>query len=168
MDCSRVDLCLSLPRSALYTGTAAPRELVRRSSSRWLRSSDLPLAASMQPVQAAGEPDDTPDGCLSALIHLKCSNKAFLVSLVVLFFLFGLWHWEALLIALLVVLLPSSRLIFWWKRNMHVAPLDHILASYAQGFWVLVIVGTFSGLIAAHIAIIPLYIIMATLFGAGL
>merc|ERR1711916_316707 len=104
----------------------------------------------MQPVQSAM--DDTsgqPDGCLSGLINLKCSNKLFLVSLVVVFLLFGLWHWEAPLIAILLVS-PSSRLVFWWKNNMHVAPLDHILASYAQGFWVLVVVGTFSAFIAAH------------------
>jgi len=78
--------------------------------------------------------------------ELRWVNQLLLVALPTLVIALSFWHWEFSLCALLLIL-PSSRLIFWWANNP-ICPLDHLLSSYSQGFFILVIMATGSAVVA--------------------
>jgi len=81
--------------------------------------------------------------------------------------IFLTYHWQMMIIGL-VLMLPSARLVLWWVRQgSSVAPLDYIVSSFAQGFWFLTVIATGSALLAWLLASLLLYIIFLGVFGAG-
>jgi hypothetical protein len=79
--------------------------------------------------------------------------------------LFLVYHWQMFFCCLLL-LLPSARLLWWWFKQGHrVCRLDYLISSYAQGFWVLLLLGTGCGFLAWTVASVILYIVFFGAFG---
>jgi hypothetical protein len=58
----------------------------------------------------------------------------------------GTWHWQMMMTAVLLVTLTLGPLLRWWTAHRAVCPLDHVLASYLLGLFVLSTVSTIMGL----------------------
>ena len=58
----------------------------------------------------------------------------------------GTWHWQMMMTAVLLVTLTLGPLLRWWNHHKAVCPLDHVLASYLLGLFVLSTVSTIMGL----------------------
>ena len=44
------------------------------------------------------------------------------------------WHWEYT-ISSFALLVPTARLVWWWLKHQDVSTLDHLVYSYALGFY---------------------------------
>eukprot|EP00614_Pseudopedinella_elastica_P007164 CAMPEP_0172611494 /NCGR_PEP_ID=MMETSP1068-20121228/31164_1 /TAXON_ID=35684 /ORGANISM="Pseudopedinella elastica, Strain CCMP716" /LENGTH=555 /DNA_ID=CAMNT_0013415477 /DNA_START=69 /DNA_END=1736 /DNA_ORIENTATION=+ len=96
---------------------------------------------------------------------LKPMSQFMLISVVVVLLFFLTWHWQMFFCAL-VLLLPTVRLYGWWYGQGHrVIPLDFIISSYAQGFWILIMLGTGLAFVTWIVASVFLYGIFGMMFG---
>lgn len=67
-----------------------------------------------------------------------------------------------------VLLLPSLRLFVWWQlRGKEIVPLDYLISSYAQGFWILLVLGAGMGFVVWLLATIIFYLIAFAIFGTS-
>ena len=55
------------------------------------------------------------------------------------------WHWQMAMTAILLVSLTLGPLLRWWTLHRATCPLDHILASYLLGLFLLSTVATITG-----------------------
>mmetsp|Transcript_6809 Transcript_6809/g.9528 ORF Transcript_6809/g.9528 Transcript_6809/m.9528 type:complete len:409 (-) Transcript_6809:34-1260(-) len=80
--------------------------------------------------------------------QLKPWSWLFLFTLPIILILMAVWYWQFAFISFLISL-PSVRLYFWWYRNQEFAgPLDHLVSSYAQGFYLIFAVSNLSASLA--------------------
>ena len=56
------------------------------------------------------------------------------------------WHWQMAMTAILLVALTLGPLLRWWTLHRATCPLDHVLASYLLGLFLLSTVATIMGL----------------------
>ena len=56
------------------------------------------------------------------------------------------WHWQMAMAAILLVSLTLGPLLRWWTLHRATCPLDHVLASYLLGLFLLSTVATIMGL----------------------
>lgn len=94
------------------------------------------------------------------LQRLKPWTAAALGALVLLVLVFGLWHWQLMVIVCALLVPTLGQLVRWWSRNPERCPLDHVLASYVSGLFVLSVtaMGTASvALVAASVVLGPLF-----------
>ena len=56
------------------------------------------------------------------------------------------WHWQMAMTAILLVSLTLGPLLRWWTLHRATCPLDHVLASYLLGLFLLSTVATIMGL----------------------
>lgn len=73
---------------------------------------------------------------------------------------FGLWHWQLMFIVLALLAPTLGQLVRWWARDPSRCPLDHVLASYVSGLFVLSVtaMGTASvALVAASVVLGPIF-----------
>ena len=91
--------------------------------------------------------------------RLKPWSWLFLGSLPVVFGLMFLWYWQFAVVSLMLFALPSLRLFLWWRKNESFAgPLDHLISSFAQGFYLVFFVAN----VSASIAYISVFLILST------
>lgn len=69
-----------------------------------------------------------------------------------------LWHWQ-FLIGCICILLPTVRLIFWWRKHREFCTLDHVISSYALGSTILFIAATGVGFVAWIITALFFYLL---------
>jgi len=93
---------------------------------------------------------------------LKPWSWTFLASLPVVFALMCLWYWQFALVSVFLFALPSARLYAWWARNKDFAgPLDHLVSSYAQGFYLVFFVASVCAVFAFVVTISILGVFVA-------
>mmetsp|Transcript_10079 Transcript_10079/g.26114 ORF Transcript_10079/g.26114 Transcript_10079/m.26114 type:complete len:584 (-) Transcript_10079:424-2175(-) len=80
----------------------------------------------------------------------KPLTVAFLSSYPVLLIAALAWRWQFGVVMLLLVLPPKLLLMQWWRASSHVCPLEHVLSSFGQGFWVLATLAVATGLPFYH------------------
>ena len=103
---------------------------------------------------------DAPEPTIAAgLRSLKPWSALFAFAyLPLILILMTVWFWQCMFISLLI-LAPSLRLLFWWRRNSRYCPLDHLVSSYAQGFVVIFLCVDVSGLVAFVMASSILFVL---------
>jgi len=87
------------------------------------------------------------------LRRLKPWTYFALVALALLVFLFGLWHWQLMLVVLALLAPTLGKLLHWWQKDPTRCPLDHVLASYLFGLFPLAIAAMSTACAACFLAI---------------
>ena len=83
---------------------------------------------------------------------LKPWSWLFVLSIPTILALMCVWYWQLALVSM-TLMLPSGRLFWWWRENRQYAgPLDHVISSYAQGFYVIFVIANVSAFVAFSIA----------------
>lgn len=121
------------------------------------------------------EPDVAEDGGADAPARVRAEKPerklfkpltfAFLASYPALVLGSLLWRWQFGVVALLLLLPPKLLLLQWWRGSAHACPLEHVLSSFGQGFWLLAGIAVASGLPAFELT---RGVVEVLLFSAGL
>ena len=75
------------------------------------------------------------------------------------------WHWQMAMTAILLVTLTLGPLLRWWTIHRATCPLDHILASYLLGLFLLSTVATITGWTFGNL--VALIVVLPVSFIAG-
>lgn len=95
---------------------------------------------------------------------LKPWSWLFLISIPVILILMFTWYWQFAVVSIFLFL-PTLRLFWWWRENQQYAgPLDHVVSSYAQGFYLIFAVSNVSAIVAfvlAQVLLVWLFVIFS-------
>jgi len=88
------------------------------------------------------------------LKRLKPWTACGLVCLVGVVTLMASWHWQLLLATLLLLAPTLGQLLRWWQQHPEYCPLDHVLASYTHGLFVLGVLAMATAFIVSALVVI--------------
>lgn len=96
------------------------------------------------------------------LYRLKPWTAGGCLALFVVAILMASWHWQLLLVFLMLLIPTLGQLLRWWRLHPEYCPLDHVLSSYFHGLFVLGVLAMGSAFVASFVCVIlasPLFTI---------
>mmetsp|Transcript_18373 Transcript_18373/g.61906 ORF Transcript_18373/g.61906 Transcript_18373/m.61906 type:complete len:414 (+) Transcript_18373:89-1330(+) len=98
------------------------------------------------------------------LLRLKPWTYAAIAALLAVTISIGAWHYQLMLVVVLLLVPTLGPLIRWWTLHPEQCPLDHILASYAHGLFLLSLASMGTGIIFAQFTVVVFGPLLSLLF----